>query len=213
MPFASELLLGWCITMCIFGIVLLLYEVARHLPVCVQRLRRWYSEISQTAIYIRTVGVPNFRFFQRSPLRVVYCHAHYLTCTPSVRGVTGSPNLCTKTVALVRQCKSDSCINPYSSGTKIPFASELSTWGGKLPWALSELYTYFARFHGTGQLVHKDCGTCTAMYVWQQYSSVQRVYQNAVRIRVLPLGWRTVMRIIGIVQLLYEEPQDLPICV
>ena len=87
---------------------------------------------------------------------MVYCNAHYRICTPTVRGATGppnlcqrmwhsygdvsqttvyirtavSPNLCTQAVrAPVRQRKLASCTDPYSSCTKMLFASEFSTWG------------------------------------------------------------------------------------
>ena len=66
------------------GIVHLLYEVPRHRPVCVQRLRQSYGNVSQTAVYIRTAGVPKRGQNQSSPLEVVYCHAHYRNCTTTI---------------------------------------------------------------------------------------------------------------------------------
>ena len=94
----------------------------------------------------------------------------------------------------------------------MPFASQLSAWGGVLPCALSKLYLYCTTCHGTTQFVYKDCGTRTAMLFREHYTSVQQVYQNTVRIRFLPLGCCTAMLIIEIVHLLYEAPWDLTIC-
>ena len=45
--------------MFIIGIVHLLYEVLRYCPVCVQRLRNQYGNVSQKDVYSRTAGVQN----------------------------------------------------------------------------------------------------------------------------------------------------------
>ena len=62
--------------------------------------------------------------------------------------------------------------------------------------------------------MYKGCeGTRKAMQVSKLYTSLQRLYQNAVCITVIRLGWCTAMRIIGIVPLLYEVPWHRPVCV
>ena len=101
----------WFTAMHVLGILHLLHEVPRDLPVCVQRLcGHPYGNVSQQAVQIPTAVAPKCRLRQCSPLGVVYCHAHYRNCTPTVRGTPGSHNLCTKvTRASVRQRKSASC--------------------------------------------------------------------------------------------------------
>ena len=110
--------------MLVFGILQQLYEAPQDLPICVQSLcGHPYGNVSQQSVHIPTVVVPKCRLYQTSPLMVVYCHAHYQNCTPTVGGAKGSPNLCTKAVwAPVWQCKSASCIDPYNGCTKMPFA-------------------------------------------------------------------------------------------
>ena len=151
----------WFTAMRVIDIMLLLYEVLRDLPICVQRLcGHPYGKVSQQAVQIPTAVVPKCRLRQSSPLGLVYCHAHYLNCTATVRGATGSPNFCTKVAwAYVQQCKAANCTDPYNGCTKMPFASEFSPLGGVLPCAFSELYTYCTRCHDTAQFVYKDCGT------------------------------------------------------
>ena len=151
----------WFTAMRIIGIMHLLYEVLRDLPICEQRLcGHPYSKVSQQAVQIPTAVVPKCRLRQSSPLRLVYWHAHYLNCTATVRGATGYPNFCTKVArTYVRQCKAANCTNPYNGCTKMPFASEFSPLGGVLPCAFSELYTYCSSYHDTAQFVYKGCGT------------------------------------------------------
>ena len=45
------------------------------------------------------------------------------------------------------------------------------------------------------------------------YRSLQRLYQNAIYIRVVRLGWYTTLHIIGIVYLLYDVARHCPVCV
>ena len=59
------------------------------------------------------------------------------------------------------------------------------------------------RHHGISQFVYKGCaGTRKETQVNKLYTFIQRLYQNAICIRVFRLGWYTAMRIIRIVQLL-----------
>ena len=104
----------------ILRIVQLLYEALRNLPISIQRLcRHPYSNVSQQAVQITTAVVPKCRLRQSSPIGVVYCHAQYRNCTPTVRGTTGSPNLCTRFPrAFVWQHKSAKCTDPYTGCTK-----------------------------------------------------------------------------------------------
>ena len=89
----------------------------------------------------------------------MYCHAHYRNCTPTVQRASEPLNLCTKTVALIGRCKSDSCIHPYSGCTKMRLESEFFPLCGILSSALSELYTYCMRSHRISQFVYiKLCG-------------------------------------------------------
>ena len=70
----------------IIGIVHLLYEAPQDLPICVQRLRgHLHENVSLQSVQIPTAVVPKFRLCQSSPLRVVYCYAHFRNCTPTVR--------------------------------------------------------------------------------------------------------------------------------
>ena len=145
----------------IFGILHLLYEVPRDLPICVQRLcGHPYNNVSQQAVRIPTAVVLKCRLHQSPPFGLVYYHAHYRNCTPTVRGATGSPSLCTRVSwAYVRQCKSANCTEPYSGCTKMPFSSEYSALFGLLPCALSALYTCCSRCHGAAQFVHTAGGS------------------------------------------------------
>ena len=87
----------------IIGIVQLPYEAPWDLPICVQRLcGLLYGNISQQALYIPTAVAPKCRLHHICPLGMVYCNVHYHNCTPTVRGATAPPNLCTNTVALIR---------------------------------------------------------------------------------------------------------------
>ena len=100
--------------MLIFGIVHLFYEVPRDPPISAQMpCGDPYGNVSHQAVKIPTAVVSKFRFSQSSLLGVAQRHEHYLTCTPAVRVLTVLPNLCTKNVATVRRCKSESCIHPY----------------------------------------------------------------------------------------------------
>ena len=93
-------------------------------------------------------------------------------------------------------------------------ASEYSALLGLLPWALTASYTYCMTHHGISQFVYKGCeGTHKATQVSKLYTSLQRLYQNAICIRVFRLGWYTAMRIIGILHLLYDVPWQRPVCV
>ena len=80
--------------MLVFEIAHLLYEVTRDLPICAQGLRGYlYSNASQQAVQIRTAVVPKCRLHHSCPLGVVYCHAHYRNCIPTVRGATAKCRL------------------------------------------------------------------------------------------------------------------------
>ena len=83
----------------ILGILHLLYEAPWDLPIYIQRLcGHPYGSVNQQAVRIPTAVVPKCGSRQTSPLGVVYYHANYQNYTPTVRGATGSPNLCAKAV-------------------------------------------------------------------------------------------------------------------
>ena len=86
----------WCTATCIIGIVSLLDEVPRHYLLCVQRQWHSYDDVSHTAVYIRTVDMPKCGLRQSAPLCLVHCHVHCHHRTYTVRGASGSSNLCTK---------------------------------------------------------------------------------------------------------------------
>ena len=99
----AVLFLEWHTPTCIIGIVHLLYEDPRDLPICVQRRGgNPYGNVSQQAVQIPTAVVPKYLLRQCCPLGVVYCHVRYRNCTPTVRGATAPPSLCTKIAAPVR---------------------------------------------------------------------------------------------------------------
>ena len=67
------------------GIVHLLYEAPRDLPICVQELHGHpYGNISQQDAQLRIPVVPKYRLCQSSPLGVVFSHVYYLNCIPTV---------------------------------------------------------------------------------------------------------------------------------
>ena len=115
-------------------IIHLLYETPRDLFIFVKRLcRHPNGNVSLQAVQISTVVLVKCRLCQSCNLRVVYCHANYRNCTPTVQSTTESPNLCTKSMrAPVMQRKSAICTDHYSGYSKMPFSSELSPWGGIL---------------------------------------------------------------------------------
>ena len=182
MLFSSEPL-GMCTDMLNIGIVPLLYEAPCDLSICVQGLRGHpYGNVSQQAAQIRIAVVQDYRLHQSSLLVVVYSHVHYWNCIPTVRGATGSINVCTKAVrAPIWRRKSERCIQPYSRYTKMRLASEYSALFGLLPCALAVSYTYRMKYHGISEFVSKGCaGTRTATLVSKLYRTLQRMYQNPI---------------------------------
>ena len=127
---------------------------------------------------------------------------------------TVPPSLCTKSAAPVQQRKSERCIQSYRGCTTIRLTKPYSALFGLLPCALTASYTYFMRHHGISQSVYKDCaGTHKETQVNMLYTSLQWLYQNAICISVVRIGWYNDVHIIGIVHLLYEAPRDRTICV
>ena len=51
------------------------------------------------------------------------------------------------------------------------------------------------------------------MQVSMLYTFLRRLYQNAISISIVHIGWYNAKHIIGIVHVLYEVQQDLPNCV
>ena len=66
--------LVWCTIMRIIGILHLLHEMLRDLPICVQRMHGHpYGNASQKAVQNPIAVVPKCCLHQRCPLGVVYC--------------------------------------------------------------------------------------------------------------------------------------------
>ena len=147
--------LGSCTAIRIIGIVHLPYEMPQHLPICVQRLHKHpYGNVSQQAVQNPSAVIPKCLLHQSSPLLVMYCHAHFRNCAPTVRSATGSPNLYTKAVrAPIQQLKLASCTDSYSGCTKMRFTSGCYALFASLPCALSPSYTYCTRHHGISQFM------------------------------------------------------------
>ena len=140
----------WFTAMHVLGILHLLYETPRDLTICVHRLcGHLYGNVSQQAVQIPTAVVPKYRLRHSSPIGVVYCHAHYCNRTPTVRGTTGSPNLCTKAVWAPYDNKVEQPVQlPKVVVPKCSFRQS-SSLGVCTTMCISELYTYCTRCYST----------------------------------------------------------------
>ena len=137
----------------IAGIIQLVYEAPRDLPVCVHSLLQPYGIRCQGAVQIHTVGVRKYHLRQCSPWGGELSCALPESYTSSTR-LDGTSSLCTQPVAAVQHPLSERCTDPYSRCTKMPFVPQYSLWGGEIPCALPESYTYCMRLHGTSQFVY-----------------------------------------------------------
>ena len=72
---------------------------------CTKPVRHPYGDVGDETVQIGTIGVPKCYLRQSAPLGLVYCYAHFQNGTPTVRGATTPPSLCTKPVAPVRDVR------------------------------------------------------------------------------------------------------------
>ena len=199
----------------IVEIVHLEYEAPRDLPVCVHSLWHPYGIRRPGAVQIRTMGLPRCRLCHSVHHAVVNCDAHCRNRTPGVRGSTVPSSLRTHPMAAVWRPPSGSYTDPYSrcSGVQRFRLRQSVAMGWGTAMRVAGIVHLVYKAHGTSQFVYTACGSRMASALRELYRFVQRVYENAVGTIVFTMGSRTFLRVAGIIQLVYEGPRDLPVCV
>ena len=169
----------WFTAMHVLGILHLLYEAPRDLPICVPRLcGKPYGKISQHAIQIPSVFVAKCHLHQSFELSLVYCHVYSGNCTPTVWGAKGSPNLVQRL-----------CWQPYGNKSQqavhMSRAVVLICWQCLLPCAFLKLYTYCTRCQDTAPFCADGLWHLYSTYIREVYRSVHPVYENTAYVRVI----------------------------
>ena len=186
----------------VFGILHLLYEAPRDLPICVQGLHRHpYGNAGQQPVQINTVVVPKCCLLQSCPFEVVYCYAHYLNCTPTVQGLHGHPY-----------------VNVSQQAVQIPTVV-VPKCSLRQSAPLCLVYCH-ARCHHRTTTVQDTTGApnlCTKVVreSVRQHKAASCIdpYSSCTKTPFVHLGWCIAMRIIGIVPILCDVPRHRQICV
>ena len=179
-------------SLCVAGIVQLVYEAPWDLSVCVHSQWQPYFVRHQGAVEILSVCVRKCRLQHSVRHGVVICHAHCRNRAPSVRGSTGTPSSCTQPVAAVWHPLSWSCTDQYRSVLKCRLCQRVRHGVGNCHAGIAHLVYKAPR---DSQFAYVAYGSRTASAVRELYRPIQQVYKDAVYAKVFSMGWGAAIRV------------------
>ena len=173
---------------CVFGFVHLVYKAPWDLlDLCTHLVVLLWLQ-GPGAVQSHTVGVQICCLYQSASHGLVNWHVCFRSHTPCVQSATVPPRFVYTASGTCMGPRSRKCTEPYIACTKMPFASECFPWVCDLACMLLESCSKCTRCYGTSHIcVHSYLHLYEAK-VSGIYRAVQRVYEDAICARVLPMG-------------------------